>query len=145
MKNRFFIVSALVLVLLSLSLPVMAEETGSLVTPAMLEEAAKEANISHDQMSAIMGTWFASQRELIKLKADLELKGLDLVNAMESEKTDSKAIIDLVRQMGDIRTQIDLAHMKFSLKVMETLRPEQTGKLRQIIKKRTMSDPSGKH
>jgi Spy/CpxP family protein refolding chaperone len=139
MRNSVIMICAFLVLICTLSLPVAADEHGAMVTPALIEEAAKSANITPDQMQKIMSFWFDNQKEIIKMKAELELKGLDLSCAMESPKTDSKAVLDLVKQMGDIRTKLEMAEIKFSLKVLEVLSPEQARKVKELMKKSTFS------
>jgi Spy/CpxP family protein refolding chaperone len=144
MKRLFLLSLAAVILTACLGIPAMANDTGSLITPAIIEEASKDANISGDQIGKIMAEWYKTQKEVVKLKFEIEIKAIDLTSAMESDKFDPKVITDLVSQMGDLRTKIELADTRFMFKVKEVLRPDQFKKVKDAAKKSQAAPaPSG--
>lgn len=143
MRSKIMIIFAMLLLVTCLAVPAVASEVGGLITPGMVEDAAKDANISSAQMKEIMSFWYKNEKEIVKIKADMEIKSLDLESAMQMDKPDPKVIMGLVQQFGDLRTKLDLQTTKFSLKVLEVLRPEQMKKLKEIMQKRSISSPTG--
>lgn len=143
MRNKLLVFFAMVLLLSSIALPALADEVGALISPGMVEDAAKDANISSNQMKEIMSFWYKNEKDIVRIKADMEIKSLDLENAMQMDKCDPKVIMGLVQQFGDLRTRLDIQSTKFSLKVMEVLSAEQMKKLKAVMLKRSISSPTG--
>jgi Spy/CpxP family protein refolding chaperone len=144
MRNKILIYSAMILLMFCVVLPVAAENAGSLINPQMVENAAKDANITPAQMEQIMSFWFSNEKEIVQLRANIEMMSIDLENAVQSNKPNPKTITSIIQKMGDERTKLDIQTAKFAMKVFEVLTPDQLKVFRKIMMKNDISQcPAG--
>ncbi len=100
------------------------------------EEIQKEIGLSKEQLAKIRDIKFSTDKKVVKLRNDMELKEIDLKAELSKEKPDMTKIERLIRAKHSIMADIELAKVKEYLQIKDILSEEQLEKLRAIMKKR---------
>jgi Spy/CpxP family protein refolding chaperone len=98
------------------------------------ERIQKELGLSDEQVAGMRKQTLENQKQLIELKAKLELAALDQVELLRAEEPDESALMKAIEKTGALRTEIAKLELKHLLAVRGTLTAEQRHKLRQMVK-----------
>ena len=99
-----------------------------LLNPAVQEEIG----LTDDQIEKITNIITDHQLAMIDLRADLGKKRLELNELLAADKPDMGKIEKVVKEMGELRTQMMLARIRTQVAVNEVLSAEQREKHQQL-------------
>lgn len=103
----------------------------------MLEEHSAELGLTEAQLEKIRGIYDKSQKEIIKIEADLKIARIDLRAEMEKDRSDRNKVSDLIDALTRIEAQLKKSKYMSILEVKEILTPEQLTKIKTLrIEKR---------
>lgn len=95
-------------------------------------ELAKKMELTDKQIDQIKDLFLDMEKKRIELRADLQLKELELRQAMDSPKPDEGKVRKLVKQIGTMKTDLHMTRIDQQLGLKKILTPEQQEKLRQF-------------
>jgi len=97
-------------------------------------------DLSDEQREAIEDTKFDAQKKIIPLRADIELRRLDLHKEMQSDDPNRNKIMKIVKEISDLELKIKQTEINKRLDIHSILTPEQREELkrpkRTIIKEK---------
>jgi len=97
-------------------------------------------NLKPEQRAQIEEINIETRKTIIPIRAQIELKEIELQKEMESEKPDKDKIMKIAKEIHELHWQIKKAQLEQQLKINALLTPEQREQLkmhkREIIKKR---------
>ena len=85
------------------------------------QDAAREAGVTQEQIDALSQMAYENRRNLIKIRANLELANVELQYLMDQAKPDQEKIEKAIDEAGKIRTQLEKIRVLEGLKVKEIL------------------------
>lgn len=97
---------------------------------------AKEAGITDEQIAALKTKLDVLRKEQIDLRAELEKMGLEQARLVSAKSLDEAAVMASVDKTSDVHSKMARNRMKQLLIVKETLTPEQTEKIKEMIRTR---------
>jgi len=97
---------------------------------------AEQIGLSEEQCEKIKEETFTLKREQIKIKADLDLAGLDQAQLMTQKEIDEKAIMKAVERVGELNTELAKIKTKQILMIKNNLTEEQVAKIHEMMAKR---------
>lgn len=92
-----------------------------------------QLNLSKDQKESLNTKLIEHRKEMIRLRADLEIAEIDLRDLQFSDKPDQNKIKEQISKLNDVRGKIDLALNKFLIKVRTVLSKKQWSDLKTQI------------
>jgi len=95
-------------------------------------ELVAKIGLTDNQRDQVKGLFREMERKRIELRAQLQLKELELREAMEGPKVDEGRVRKLVGEIGSIRTDLHLSKVNQELGLRKILTPEQQEKLRDL-------------
>jgi hypothetical protein len=96
----------------------------------------QELGLNEEQVAKIRDGAFEARKEQVKLRADIELAGLEQARLLTQEPVEEKALMKAVEKAGLIRTEMAKLQMRQILLIRQNMTPAQHAKLRQMIGKR---------
>ena len=87
-------------------------------------------DLSQEQRDKIESAALDVRKKIIPIRAEIELRQVDLQAAMRSDKPDEQKILALSREINDLEYKIKEQRIKERLLVHSILTPEQREKLR---------------
>ncbi|MBU4304948.1 MAG: Spy/CpxP family protein refolding chaperone [Candidatus Omnitrophica bacterium] len=119
--------------------------SGSICRILMCEDIL---NLTAEQKDALKDLQYKMKREKISRKADIDLVALDIMNAMQKEVIDTKAINKLIDRKYDYKKEIMKSKVEAYAKIQGILTPEQKAVLNDMKGKcgmqRKMMRPSSR-
>ncbi len=113
--------------------------------PWMRPEFVEKLELTDKQRDQVKDLFSGLEKKRIQLRADLQLKKLELREAMDSPDPDEGKVRKLAREMGSIRTNIHLTRIDQKLGLRKILTPEQLKQLRGFgMMRRMMGGTKGK-
>ena len=91
----------------------------------------KQLNLSKEQQQKIQTIALAHRKEMIMLRAELEIKEVDLDPLLAADKLDEKKIKDTIGDIEVTRAKISKSRMNMLLEVRKVLTRDQYVKLKQ--------------
>ncbi len=98
----------------------------------LLERHSDEIGLTEEQESEIKAVHFDSQKEVIGLKAELEIAELELRQLMDEDEPDEAEVYRKIDGMGTLKTEIHKKRIANKLAVKSILSEEQEEKLKKI-------------
>lgn len=102
------------------------------IQPDILPGICEKLNLNEEQKKKLDEVRLKTQKENIKLRADLQVKRLELKELIESEKTNQDEIDKKIQEIEKIRTQLLKNKVNTMLEVKKILTPEQREKLKTL-------------
>jgi Spy/CpxP family protein refolding chaperone len=96
-----------------------------------LREKLRLLDLTAEQRETIEAKRLELQKKIIPIRAQIELKQLDLRTAMKADKPGEAAILKIAREIHDLEFQIKELEIKQKLSFHSILTPEQREKLRE--------------
>lgn len=90
----------------------------------------KDLNLSQEQRDKIEASATQVQKQIIPIRAEIELRQVDLRTEMKADKPNEQKILALSREIHDLEYKIKELKLKERLLVHSILTPEQRDKLR---------------
>lgn len=87
-------------------------------------------DLTQEQRDKIEASALDVRKKIIPIRAEIELRQLDLRTAMDSDKPDEQKILTLSREIHDLEFKIKELRIKERLLVHSILTPQQRDKLR---------------
>ena len=84
-----------------------------------------------------------TEKANVKLRADIEVRSIDLKEALRADKTDRDAILKTVQEISDLRGQLMKSYVEAVLSAKAVLSPEQQRKIMFFIENRGQGGPAG--
>lgn len=112
----------------------MAER--NLFPGSMLLKFKDEIELTADQVSKIEKMTDLFQEAAIRKHADIKVKGLKVRSYLKEEQVDRKMMEKMIREIAQMRTDMQVDHMNYLLDLKELLTPEQIAKIESIKKER---------
>lgn len=97
---------------------------------------SRDLNLTEAQQKEIQTLLHDTEVKMIKYRADIETKQLDLQAEMQKDEPGEATAIKLVREIGDIRTNMQVARVQSGLKLKKLLGPEKLKEIKQMLKER---------
>ncbi|KPL02839.1 MAG: hypothetical protein AMJ90_04630 [candidate division Zixibacteria bacterium SM23_73_2] len=97
---------------------------------------ADKLELTYQQKEKMRDLRTDSQKERIKLKADLKIARLELKDLMREEKPVRREIYRKIEEMGDLKVKLQKSRVDQRLAMKEILTPEQLDKLQDLKRKR---------
>jgi Spy/CpxP family protein refolding chaperone len=91
-------------------------------------------NLDEQQKKAIAEIKSTIKKDTIRKMADIRIARIELSDLLYQDPLDLKAVEAKVRQLGALRTEMHLAHIKALESIKAKLTPEQRKQLRELIK-----------
>lgn len=112
----------------------MAEK--NLFSGSMLLKFKDEIGLTEEQVSKIEKMSDLFQEAVIKKQADIKVKGLKVRSYLKEEQVDRKKMEMMIREIAEMRTDLQVDHMNYLLDLKDLLTPEQIGKIESLKKER---------
>ena len=90
---------------------------------------SKRLELSEEQIGALRDKSYALRKDLVGLKAELELAAMEQARILTGEAVDENVLMKAVEKTGDVRVRIAKNRMKLMLLVKNTLTEEQLEKV----------------
>ena len=105
---------------------------------ALVEDAAlqNELGLSKEQIEKIKNLKFSTDKEIVRLRSQMELKEIDLREELSKDQPDMNLIRNLVKAKHSIMADIELAKVKEYTGVKNIMTPEQVEKFKEAMRKR---------
>jgi Spy/CpxP family protein refolding chaperone len=100
----------------------------------ILLRLADKLELSEEQREEIKGIFSGHQKDAIKMKADLELAGVELRELMMQEEPDLDAIEDQIRNIANLGAQMKFSQIKALVDAKSVLTEEQQETLKKTLK-----------
>jgi|GEM_PF-6024230 len=123
------------LIPLVISLLLLIFVSSSFAQPGNLwknKQLVKELGLSQKQVDKIKSASLDTDKKMITLRADTELKELDLKELLDSDSPDETKAVGLIKEIMKIKTDQKILKIKQIILVKKTLTKEQMEKLEQF-------------
>jgi Spy/CpxP family protein refolding chaperone len=100
------------------------------------KKIVKELGLSEKQINSIKEYTLDSQKKMIKLHADVELKELDLKELLDSDEPDEDKVVNLIKEVMSIKTEQRIVTVKQKLFIKKTLSDKQIEKLHKTMEEK---------
>ncbi len=100
------------------------------------EDIQKEVGLSDEQLTKIRDIKFKTDKEVVKLRSDMELKEIDLREELSKDNPDMTKVEKLIKAKHAIMADIELAKVKEYTAVKKILSEKQIEKLKEIMRER---------
>ncbi len=95
------------------------------------KQLVKELGLSEKQVDKLKSVSLDTDRKMIKLRADTEMKELDLRELLDSDSPNEAKAVGLIKEIMRIKTDQKIMKVKQMILVKKTLTKEQMEKLEQ--------------
>jgi len=102
------------------------------------------ADLSAEQKEGMEAARLEAQKTIIPIKADIELKQIDLKTEMKKDKIDRAKIMKIAKEINDLEWKIKQADIDQKIKIHSLLTPEQREKMKMKMMMMKMHGPEGK-
>jgi Spy/CpxP family protein refolding chaperone len=96
---------------------------------------ADEIGLTSEQQTKLRQSRLATKRETIELGAKLRILRLELRELLQADQPDQKAVQAKVKEIGELRTKIELARINGRLAARSVLTAEQREKIKELRKR----------
>ena len=93
---------------------------------------AKDIGLSEEQVDKLNDFAITTEKKMIKIRADIELKQIDLHEILDQDKPDEKKAISLVKEIMNLKTETRILKIKQMISIKETLTIEQMDKFEEF-------------
>ncbi len=100
------------------------------------EAIQQEVGLSDSQIKKIKDIKFSTDKDVVKLRSDMELKEIDLREELSKDNPDMAKVEKLIRAKHSIMADIELAKVKEYTEIKKVLTPEQIEKFKQAMESR---------
>jgi hypothetical protein len=105
-------------------------------------ELVERLGLTEEQVSRLKNKGYELRREVVKLKAELELAAMEQARMLTAESVDKAALMAAVEKTGAIRTEIGKRRMLQVLLIKDTLNEDQLRQLREFRRWHARGDRS---
>jgi len=138
MKHLFLIIAFLSLVATGYAQegdPLKPPEPPCCPKMQMMMDKLEMLGLNPEQLKQIEAVRMAMRKDIIPLKAELEMKQIDLETEMKAEKPERDKIMKLLKEISDLELKIKQINIDEKLKIHSILTPEQREKMRMPMHK----------
>jgi len=107
------------------------------------KKLVKEIGLSEKQVNTIQDISINIKKKMIKLRADIELKEVDLKEILDCDNPNEGKAVGLIKEIMKLKTDARIAKTKQMITIKKTLTSEQLEKLEEIKRERAMRKGSG--
>ncbi len=126
MKKRKLLIAMVILTSVAMGTFIYAQ--GRLSVP-MRGGRLEALDLTEEQQEQIESLNLDLQKELISMRADLELKNVELRALLNEDVLNENAIISKIEEIGELETKIEITNVKNQLAIRDLLTPEQLDEL----------------
>jgi Spy/CpxP family protein refolding chaperone len=94
----------------------------------------KELNLTDQQKDELAKLRLENQKEMIRLRADLEILHIDLETLLDEKEPDKTKIYAQLDKINEISNEMSKKHIDFVLKRRAIFTPEQWDKIKNMMK-----------
>ncbi len=116
---------------------------GMLVRLLENSKLAKEAGVTEEQIAAVKTKLDVLRKEQIDLRAELEKAGMEQARLIADKSVEETALMAAVDKTSEVNAKMARNRMKQLLIVKQTLTPEQTEKIRAVMRERIGKNRDG--
>jgi Spy/CpxP family protein refolding chaperone len=98
------------------------------------EKMIRELNLTDQQKNELDKLRLENQKEMIRLRADLEILHIDLETLLDEKEPDKAKIYAQLDKINDLRNEMSKKHIDFVLKRRAIFTPEQWDKIKNLMK-----------
>ena len=109
------------------------------------QEMIAKIGLSNDQVGQLRDKLLELQKREIQLRAQQQTAAADQANLITKPEIDEKAVMKVVEQLGQVRTEMAKLQIKRVILLKKSLTDEQRAKLRAIIRERRERPRSGQN
>ncbi|TES92306.1 MAG: periplasmic heavy metal sensor [Candidatus Cloacimonadota bacterium] len=102
------------------------------------KKLAKEIGLSEEQIDKMKDLSIATEKKMIKIRADMELKEIDLREVLDADKPDEGKAINLIKEIMKKKTEAWVLKIKQRIAMKKTLTTEQMEKLEEFKREHRM-------
>ena len=106
---------------------------GPLFRPEVIEAVAAELGLAGDVVAKIKEQVYRADKDVIKIRADLEAARLELRRLMDEDRTNAAQVMKQVEAVGGLETELRKNRVRLLLSVRELLTPEQRKNLQRVL------------
>lgn len=99
-------------------------------------EVARQIGLTEDQVNTLKTEMFKAREKEIKLRAEMELIGLEQAKLMMKDDVDEDAVMKSVEKKWEIKAELAKIPIRAMLLVKKTLTPEQRAKIETVVRAR---------
>jgi len=99
-------------------------------------ELAGQVGLTEEQIKTLKATMFKAREREIKLRAKIELLGLEQAKLMMQDDVDEEAVMELVEEKWALKAELAKIPIRQMLTVKKTVTPEQLEKIRAVVRER---------
>ncbi|HQF42320.1 MAG TPA: Spy/CpxP family protein refolding chaperone [Ignavibacteriaceae bacterium] len=119
--KKFLIPLITVLVIVGFNQDLLAQRGQYQGRQYQRESNLEKLNLTADQKSKIESLRLANQEEMIKLRAELNLKELEMKKLKNTENFSRKDVLSLTKEINDIKNKMELARTNHRMDVYDLL------------------------
>lgn len=119
--KKFLIPLITLLVIVGLNQDLLAQRGQYQGRQYQRESNLEKLNLTADQKSKIESLRLANQEEMIKLRAELNLKELEMKKLKNTENFSRKDVLSLTKEINDIKNKMELARTNHRMDVYDLL------------------------
>jgi len=101
-----------------------------------LERFAQELQLSEAQLAEVRNVQSETERQVVALRAKIQLAEIDLRNLMHDKEVDESAVLAKVSEIGNLKTEIRLQKVQAKLAINKLLTEEQRQQLQELERQR---------
>lgn len=120
MKKLVFVLAVLFAVV-SLNQEAYSQKGNNPKSQDYQRDLKKQLNLSEDQEKKIETLRLSNEEAMIKFKSDLDLKELEMRKLKSSDKLSRNEMINLTKEMNEIKNQISLTRTNHQMDVYDLL------------------------
>ncbi len=112
---------------------------GAQIGPRLAEiphEIIEELDLTDAQQQEIETLLRSTEAKMIKFRADIETKRLDLRSELEKDSPNETTVRKLVQEIGDIQTNMKIVGLETAIKIKKILGPEKIKEAKKLMRAR---------
>ncbi|MDT3696540.1 MAG: Spy/CpxP family protein refolding chaperone [Ignavibacterium sp.] len=119
--KKFLIPLVALLVIIGLNKDIFAQRDQYKGRQYQRENNLEKLNLTTEQKSKIESMRLSNQEEMVKLRAELELKELEMKKLKTAEKFSRNDVLNLTKEINEIKGKIELARTNHRMDVYDIL------------------------
>lgn len=108
-------------------------------------EIAEKIGLTEEQIQALKSASSDVQKEMIRLRAEMEIAGMEQAQLITETDIDENAVMKAVEKTGEIRTKMAKLQVKQLLLVKKTLSSEQIEEAGELMRKHRNKNKDKRH
>jgi len=98
----------------------------------------KDVALSEKQVNTIKELSIKTEKDMIKVRSEIELKQIDLREVLDADKPDEGKAVGLIKEIMKLKTDARILKTKQMISIKKTLTPEQMEKFQEFKREHHM-------